>query len=715
MKKIFVIASILISQSIASPLHAEEDEIPKLKGQAEVEADEMTYLEKEQKVTAKGNVEVTHEKRVMNADEITYDQKQNIIDAEGSIKIINKDGSTYYADKAHINDTMTKGTVENLHGTLSDDSKFAASQGIKENEDVTVMKDAVYSPCKICKDDIREGDPLWQLTADEVKFDNKDERIYYKNATFDVYGVPVLYTPYMSHPTPGAKKKSGFLVPSYSSVSTLGSTIKVPYYINIAPHMDATITPIITTEEGTVMSGEFRQRTETGKYTLEGSITNPKERDTALTGNRIGGNDIRGHIEGRGDFDINDKWGWGFDGKRSTDDTYLQRYRFGNEDLLTSQAYVEKIDGREYIGAKGVAFQGLNANDDPDKSPLVLPYVDYHREIDAGYKGSSYTIDANTLALSRKEGVDSNRVSGKAGWKIPHVTKGGHKLEAKASLRADAYNVDNVPDAGAVKDGNVGRAIPQAEVGWSYPLANEIKGNNVIVEPIANLIASPNGGNPNKIPNEDSQDFEITDINVFSSNHYAGLDRVESGPRANYGVRTNVSNENGNVSALVGQNYSAQIDENATPESGMEDNFSDYVGAVTVSNNKHADFAYRFRADKDDFLLHRNQFDGNFDFSPFAVNVSYILIDEDDNSFDRQELAGGGAVKLTDTWSFNAYGRRDLNDDGGWVSTGAGFIYEDECIKFMTGMGREFVRDRDIEPATSYTLRIAFRNLSKDF
>jgi len=675
---------------------------------ADVEADEMNYLENEAKISAKGNVVIKYDNRELNANEVIYDQDDNLISAKGNIMLRDEDGNLYYAEQADFNDKMTKGTISKLNGKLHDKSLFAANKATRHSETLTELENAVYSPCKVCKKKMN-GNPLWQLSASNIKFDEEAERIAYKNATFDIYGVPVFYMPYFFHAMPDAKRESGLLLPTYSSMNTLGVTVKTPYYINIAPNMDATIEPLFTTEEGIVLSGNFRHLTRQGQYSLSGSITNPQERDEF--GVRTSSRDIRGHIEGKGHFNLNDTLSWGFDGKRTTDDTYLQRYKFDYEDLLISQAYIENIDGRDYIGARAVSFQGLNALDDPGTTPLALPMIDAHFERNAGYKNSRWLFDANSLVLSRDEGVNSRRISGAAAWNIPYITKNGQVLDFKASIRGDAYSVENVQTGSTEKDGLIGRLIPEINLNWKLPLASFIEKTKIFLEPIVNFIVSPNGGNPDKIPNEDSQELELSDINLFTNNHFTGYDRVESGARTNYGLRGGIENELGKINFMIGQNYQANANQNFTEESGLNDNFSDYTGRLTYRNKGNFDISYRFRLDKDDFIMRRNEFDTSFRIKKAHFNLGYTLLDERNEDFDKHEFNAATSLSLTDNWSINANGRRNMEDDGGWIHTGAGVVYEDECLRLDTRLSREFTRDRDIEPSSSVIVKVSFKNI----
>jgi len=179
------------------------------------------------------------------------------------------------------------------------------------------MRRAVYTPCKVCED---KPTPLWRIRAARVTHDQARQQISYTKARLDMFGIPVLYTPYFSHPDPTVDRKSGFLVPTQSSSTQLGVAVEVPYFFNIAPNLDATFSPTLTSKEGLVLGGEFRERLDRGTYKVSGSITRPEALNDR--NKKTGKQDTRSHLFATGRFDWNASWRWGFDGAIASDDTY---------------------------------------------------------------------------------------------------------------------------------------------------------------------------------------------------------------------------------------------------------------------------------------------------------------------------------------------------------------------------------------------------------
>lgn len=682
-----------------------------------IKADIMRYDKEKNLVIAAGNIEISQNNRILVADRLVYDKQADTVYAQGNISLLEPNGSVIFAEQIQLNNGMRQGVVNEIQARFNDESLLAATQAKRINEKKYILKNAVYSPCSLCNNNTKkhEESPLWQIKAKQVTLDESKHRIHYKHSTFEIFGTPVFYTPYFSHATPGAERKSGFLTPTYGSSGTLGTTAQIPYYWNIAPDKDMTLTPIITSAEGGILLTEYRQLFHNGKMKLKGSITRPKAFDNL--GNRINSHKTRGHIEGWGTFNINKNWSWGFNGKRSSDDTYLKRYQFGDEDYLTSNIYAERLKGHDFTLIQGLSFQGLQAEDDPGETPLILPSIRSHHEKDLG-NGQRITIDVDSLILDRDEGADSKRLSLSGSWEKTNITTSGNVLKLTTSLRGDAYHVNDVANSNTNlpnHDGLTGRIIPQIELTWSLPLIKYNKDNHIYLEPITNLIISPYGGNPDKIPNEDSQDIEVADFNLFTSNKFTGLDRIESGPRINYGFRSGLFTNNGNsIQLLLGQHYRTKKDPNFSYSSGLSDNFSDYVGRISYKNKQLLDLNYRFRLDKDGLGSNRNEISTLIKIAPIEFQLDYLSLKEGvaGSNEDRQEVFTSSAIDLTPDWQLTAHGRHDLSESGGLVYSGANLYYTGNCVDVTLSWFREYTRDRDIEPSTSVTFQISLKNLN---
>lgn len=682
-------------------------------------ADSITYDETLGIVIASGNVEISQGQRLLIADTVSYNAGQDMMAASGNITLVEPSGEVMFANYFELSDEMREGVVRDLRLLLNAETRIAANSARRSGGNRTEMSKAVFSPCKLCPLHPDEP-PLWQIKAVRIVHDQEAQDIAYYDAWLEVFGIPVAYTPYFEHPDPSVKRRSGLLAPTYGSSSTLGVQLTTPYFWNIAPHRDVTFKPTFTSDEGVVWGAEYRERTHTGTYNINGSVIYGNERDDQ--GRETGSKAARGHIFSKGQFELSPVWNYGYELERASDDTYLSFYRIASRDTLTTRPYVEGINGRNYASGNAYFFQGLEVEDDQDQIPMVLPLLDFNHVGTPNAHGAFSSFDANFMALQRVDGADSRRFSLQGGWHLPHIGRSGSVYRLSATLRGDVYHVNKVDTAGTARTaharGLTGRVRPEITAEWRLPLVRRTGGIQQLIEPIVQAIISPYGGNPGEIPNEDSQDFEFDDTKLFSNNRFTGLDRVESGPRVNYGLRFGFfGSRGGSTQGMFGQSARLKEDDTFNQGSGLEDRFSDYVGRVHFSPAEIFDLAYRFRLSRQNFTARRNEIEFAAGPKAIRINVGYTLLEEQIPESDtvafanREEIAAAAVVRITNLWRISAGTRRDLTGSGGTINWNSGVTYEDECLLFTTSINKNLTRDRDVQPETNILFTVKFKHL----
>jgi LPS-assembly protein len=672
-----------------------------------MEADAVAYDKDNSIAVAHGNIIVTQGGYVLHADKLTYYLNRNLVVAEGNVSVLQPTGDVFFADKTELQHDMEVGVIHQFKARMTDDSTFAAHEARKVDAATTKLRQAVYTPCHLCED----AAPFWQMKASHMKIDEKEEEITYRNARMEFGGVPVFYTPYLSQPTPDSAAASGFLTPEYSTSSNLGRMVKAPYYWRISEDKDVLLTPWYMSEEDWLLQGDYRQLTDNGDYSIKFSGTDPQKRDGL--GNKTDGNEFRGHIYAKGEENLSEDTRIGFDINRATDDTYLRRYGFGSQRVLFSRIYGEMAEQRNFGLVQGLSIQGLRSTDDSDTTPLVVPTVEGYYETAPYASGIRLHAYANAQSLSREIGADQDRLSMTAGGSLPYVTDDGQVLTTTLNLRQDLYNVDHVTVSGEPDfSGGIARTIPQAALQWEYPLIKSMGRDSMTIEPIVLAVAQPNGGNPVQLDNEDNTLIELSDTNLFSLDRMPGLDTVDSGSRIAYGFRTQYLLAGGeSIDALLGQNYSFSDDTPFPNSVKPGQNASDIIGRVGLYAAP-VELTYRFGLDNESLVSNRNEVTLGFNKPWLTLYATYRSLDNNRYLVDREEGTIYAATPVTDEWSIFASARRDLSLDQ-MIATSGGLIYHNECFSLMLQGLRNYTRDRDIEPDTSITLRVGFKNLGE--
>jgi LPS-assembly protein len=681
-------------------------------------ADELVFEPERRLTTAIGNVELSRGERQLLADRITYDEAANRVIARGNIVLIEASGDAIYAEELEITGDLRDGFVKGVAALLADDTRSAAVSGERRGGSETTLHKAVYSPCALCADG--RGPPIWQIRAERVVHDQEARTLTYRNAFLEVYGVPVLFTPYFTHPDPTVRKRTGLLTPSFGTDSELGATVLTPFFVNLAPNYDVTLAPLFTTEAGTVLFGEARGLERFGTATVSGSITHADEFESGS--GESAGQGLRGHIRGEGLARLDELHQVGADGAWASDKTYLRRYNISNANILTSRGYFERIDGRDYYGLNALAFQGLRDTDDQDVIPFALPLAETHVVGQPMRWGSHWTLDGNVLALTRTQGRDVRRLSGEAGWQVPHVDDYGGLYRLRFSLRGDAYYVLGDPQDQSVGSGSetAGRLLPRATLQWGWPLFRAAESWQHELEPVLALNLAPTGGNSNQIPNEDSIDFEFDESNVFLPSRFTGLDRNEGGSRLAYGLRyASLGRRLESISGALGQSLTFHPSDNPyPPNSGLAGYLSDPVGRIEFRPSDLLDLTFRFRFDTSSMEFARNDIGLGLGPQQIRTSLRYIKLSKEattpatDDIGGREALIAGIQLQVTDELTVAAQTRQDLKA-GETVRNTFGLVYEDECLLIVAGIEKDFTVTGEVDRPLTFSLRVGLKTLGE--
>src|SRR5450759_2363409 len=209
----------------------------------------------DERTTAAGNVTLRQEGLALHADRIEYQDGSDTAIASGNV-VLDRDGDIVKGDNLELKLDTEIGYVDNPRFYFSkklnrrNEAWVNAKRVDLEGDDKERFIGADYTTC-------RPGDDEWYLRISELGLDHTRSVGTGYNGTVVFKGVPILYMPYMTFPL-NNDRKSGFLSPTFGSSSSSGLDLSLPYYWNIAPNMDATLTPTILTRRGLQLGSEFR-------------------------------------------------------------------------------------------------------------------------------------------------------------------------------------------------------------------------------------------------------------------------------------------------------------------------------------------------------------------------------------------------------------------------------------------------------------------------
>jgi len=677
-----------------------------------LQADQIIYDGDNQTVAAVGHVEMTDRGRVLIADNVTYDQKTDKVTANGHVSVTDEHGNVTFADHVLLTDHMRDGALDGFGALIGKNGRLAAASAQRVQGRFVIASKTNYSPCQICNLPGKRT-PLWQVKSERVIYDQERHHIHFTDATVDVLGVPVLYTPALNEPDPAVRYSTGLLAPDVGTSSTIGYFVRLPVYIALTDSNDATIAPQFSTKGGELVEGEYRQRWDNSGFWLQGSAAyNPNGGLGGPTGTAQEFDDLFGS----GRFMINDTWHTGFDAQLTNNDAYMRYYNLSYLDRLNNDLFLEDDVGRSRFVVTGYYFQGLRATDEQKTIPYVLPEVDFNYIPVGNVLGGQFRFDLNSVSLGRSNGPDSDRVTGELNWRLPFIFADGQLWTVVADARGDFFHIQNndledfptVPTT--AKDFE--RGVPYVALDWRWPFVNAVAGGrSYILEPLAQLIAQPYGGNPAGLPNEDATSFEFDDNNIFSFNQLPGYDLVESGPRANVGFIADALYPGGEVQGLLGQTYRLKTDPvmaELTGESGTE---SDLVARVTVKF-PHFDFTDRMDFNRSNGSVERHEIYITGSYNRSTLEISYLQLPANTALLlpAREQVNAQADVNFFQNWQAFVGVERDLYA-GQMLDTEYGLGYEDECLAISLAYRRKYTFDTvlGVPPSTDIVLRFTLK------
>ena len=658
-------------------------------------ADEVINDEENNVITANGDVEIKYKGMRLTTDKLVYDENKEIITALGDTHLYTADGAIVEGNHVVLSDNMSVGEMYNIKVLLKDKSTVTAERFRKKDNRKKYMDYATYTACDICAG----KSPLWQVKARKVQHNENTQNVNYNDAFIYIKGVPVFYTPFLTHPDPSVKRRSGLLPSTIGSTSFLGGFVQPRYFWAVNDQTNVIFSPILSSDKNIVWGGEYKQYFYDSNISVSGSYLRDDEK---------GRQENRGNAFIIGRKDINDLWRLKYNLKYVSDYLYLKDLNLPYDDdaWLNSEVKLERFSGRDYVSIDAYYYKLLSYDlrrryvqqysELNDRKPIVAPLIEAEFYTDPYDNGSYFRNQINTASIYHNNGEQTQRVTSINSWELPTTTRFGEKYRFVASVKSDVYYINDYHYSNNNNDtytGTTARIFPQAGVEWRLPFVKATESSRHIIEPVIVGVIAPEGGNKvDKIPNEDSEDVYFDDTNVLDLDRYAGYDRNDTGSRISYGFRWNSYDDfMGRISSFIAQTY--EKNPHSSFMKGLDNtnnsHFSDFVGRFNAEPNKYLNFNYRFRLDRKNLDAKYSEIGAGVGPSLLRVNASYIFLEGNThytNKYsERKELYLALSSKFSQYWSFRVYNLRDLTSNNRRsLEHGGNIIYEDECFKWLT-------------------------------
>ncbi|MEO6152781.1 MAG: LPS assembly protein LptD [Croceibacterium sp.] len=698
-------------------------------GQREIafEADSASYNQDNSTVVASGNVILRSGDQSVRADEVSWNRGTGQVVATGNIRFVDQNGNQLFTDRLELTDQLKAGAMDNLLLVFREGGRLAAVHGMRNPDGDIELERAAYSGCQVEDEHGCPKQPSWRITAKRVYYDEQTKKIRFSGAFFELFGQRIL-------PLPGLTVRSdneavsGFLVPDIGLTASNGIELSGSYYWRLAQNRDLTVTGYVYTQEVPMVSAQYRALNDKGAYQVTAYATYGER--LPLSGIGTGQENLRGYFFANGKFQIDPNWSVTSSIRLATDRTFLRRYDISRDDRLRSMVKVERIDSDSYLSIAGWATQLLLVRRPQGQVPIALPEIDYRLRLMQPVLGGKVELQANTLALTRTRGQDTQRAFARAQWSLRRITKWGQEVTATALVRGDVYHSDeNAKTATASyrgKEGWQARGIAIGAVDVKWPLVGAFMGGTQVFTPRVQLVASPPIRNLD-IPNEDARSIDLEDSNLFALNRFPGYDRIEDGVRVTYGADWQLDFPGWRIKTTIGQSYRLSDEPALFPQgTGLTEQFSDVVGRTEVRFHDFIKFTHRFRLDKDNLAVRRNEVDAAVGTDRTYLELGYLRLNRDidlssEDLQDREELRAAGRVAFAKYWSVFGSAVVNLTDreeDPSFTSDGfeplrtrLGVAYEDDCLEMGFVWRRDYVAVADAQQGNTFRLYFSLKNL----
>ncbi len=650
-------------------------------------------------LAARGNVEAFFEGTRLSASGIVYDPGTDRIIFEGPILIRLADGTVFTAERADLGPRLENGLLLGARMVLDRQLQFAANQIKRSEGRYTELKSVVATSCQVCAGEA----PLWEIRAGSVTHDQSERQLYFSDAVFRVRGVPVFWLPWMRMPDPTLKRATGFLIPSLRSTDLLGVGIKTPYFITFGDTRDLTITPYISPLTTTI-EARYRQNFLTGKIEVNGALTQDKIRP----------GQARGYLFTTGQFDLPRDYLLRFGIQTASDEGYLLDYGHSAADRLENFVSFSRFRPDFISLGRLTAYQGLLPDVTTESTPPVLGNARFERRIRPELLGGLLRYGAEIEGHARPYETsgtsrDVARIGLSGTWQDSYLFGPGLIAEAETGLALDAYGTFDDP----ANEGLLARVQPKAMLTLRWPLIRTAaSGGTDVLEPVASIAWSESfGGTP---VNEDSTRSELDSGNLFALSHFAGQDRIETGPRLAFGGTWTHSDPAGWSGRLTaGQIRRLEASPDFATTSGLAGYASNWLVAGQLALPLGLTFDGRALLSEDGIF---GKSEGRMGWSSkkFDLSASYVWLDADlaeDRPDEIAEWALDLGYRINDVWSLDLSGRYDLAADRP-ATAGATIGWNNECVSVELSASRRYVYSTTVSSSTDLSLEIGLNGFS---
>jgi len=631
------------------------------------------------------------------ADHLVYDSEAGTLDAKGNVQLDEPDyslsGSSAHMlvnqDQAEIYDVEYQAFRKHARGT--------SEVLTQKDKNWRRFKKAIYTTCPA-------GSNAWQLKGRKIILEDDKGKGTGKHVIVKLKDVPVFYTPYLTFPL-DERRKTGFLVPSYGQSQESGTEISVPYYWNIAPNYDATITPRYLSSRGLQMIGEFRYLTPSHEGKLDAEYL-PSDEEFDNRNRAFYSIEHVGKLAPRVSVAVR--------AKHVSDKTYFDD--LGSSLNVTSTSYLEQTANATYAGngwSLTTLIQNFQTVDETipnqDRPYKQLPQLLFSMAPKSGPLGTRFGVYAQTVRFEQNDRVRGRRIDLKPEISRP-FTGSAYFVTPTAGLRYTTYDLD---DQTPGESSSPSRTLPILSLDSGLFFERDLPWTSKrlvqTLEPRLFYLYVPDD-NQDDIPVFDSAKNDFNSGQLFRDNRFSGADRQGDANQVSVALTSRILDPasgiekvSGTIGSIVYFRDREVVLPGETPET---DSTSNVVAGLRLDPTEAWQVNSGIQWDPNSFRVDRGS--ANLRYWPdkgHLANLSYQYRRGVLNQVDASTL-----WHITPSWHGIFRYWYSLGDDKLLEALG-GVEYESCCWAFRT-LVRKFVNSSEGDQTTAIMFQLELKGLT---
>ena len=644
------------------------------------ELDEFNYSKK--KFLLKGkNIKIkTNFNSNNNSDEFFFDSG-----------FFNLNSKNFNAGKTKIN--MKK----NIFGNIENDPRLFGVTSFKKDE-ITQINKGIFTSCKK-----RKGCPPWSVQAKKIIHDKTKKKLIYDNALLKIYDFPVVYFPKFFHPDPTVKRQSGLLKPILNESQINGSSLQMPYFMNLSTQRDITFRPNIFKKNIFMLQNEFREKKKNSTLLADfaftkgykSSLSTKKKNISHLFAIYKSNLNIDNFISSELNVNL----------QKVTNDTYLKVFD-GNlsessikpdKNKLTSSIDLS-FEHKDYSLSAGLTSYETLSGKNSDRYQFILPYFNFSKNffenqnflnVKFNSSGSNNLKNTNNLrsrmvndlSIESKDYIFSSGLKNKFGTYIKNLNTVGKNDDLyKSSPQVELMSI--------------------FEMSSSLPLIKYGEKFNNYIKPKISLRF-----NPSDMKDYSSSSRKINSSNIFQINRLGLTDTFEEGKSLTLGLeykKEKIENINKYFEFKIGSVFRNE-DVLRIPSSSSIKQSGDLIGSIENNLNKNINFSYDFAIDNNLNTLEYNSFNADFNFDKFSTGIKFI--EENGKIGDTNSIENTLRYKFDENnyLSFNTRRNRKISLTEYYDLV---YEYKNDCLTAGIKYKKSYYQDRDLLPNENFMISI---------